>query len=106
MNLLTNCFLPLTTMKNMILVIFLIGGAFAVQAQEKQSLKDLLFSGKLKKDSTGVIRSTDDLSKKIDTSTKKEAQSVNTNAPVNVQQENNAVIAKTAVTANVAASGI
>jgi len=94
-------------MKNMILVIFLIGGAFAVQAQEKQSLKDLLFSGKLKKDSTGVIRSTDDLSKKIDTSTKKEAQSVNTNAPVaNVQQENNAVISKTALTANVVASGI
>ena len=77
------------------------------QEKEKQSLKNLLFSGKLKKDSTGVIRSTDDLSSKIDTSTKKEAQSVNTNAPVaNVQQENNAVISKTALTANVVASGI
>jgi hypothetical protein len=36
-----------------------------------QSLKDLLYSGKLKKDSTGVIRKTDDLSTKIDTVQKK-----------------------------------
>ena len=47
--------------------------AVAVQAQQKPLLKDLLYSGKLKKDSSGVIRSTDDLSSKIDTSTKKVA---------------------------------
>jgi hypothetical protein len=85
-------------MKHLILAIFLIGGAFAVQAQQKQSLRDLLFSGKLKKDSTGVIRSTDDLSSKIDTGSKKETQSVAvaTNAPaVNAQQDNNAVISNT-----------
>jgi len=57
-------------MKTLVLAL-LIFGAFTVQAQQKQSLKDLLYSGKLKKDSSGVIRSTDDLSSKIDTTTKK-----------------------------------
>jgi hypothetical protein len=53
----------------------LLAVAVGSQAQEKKpSLKDLLYGGKLKKDSTGVIRSTDDLSSKIDTSTKKEAE--------------------------------
>ena len=56
-------------MKYFILLLFL-GGLGVVQAQQKQSLKDLLYSGKLKKDSSGVIRSTDDLSTKIDTTTK------------------------------------
>ena len=84
----------------------LLSSAFLVQAQEKQSLKDLLFSGKLKKDSTGVIRSTDDLSKKIDTGTKKEIQPVNANMTTpNVQQEQNAVASKTAVAATAAAIG-
>jgi hypothetical protein len=95
-------------MKNLILTIFLFGG-FAVQAQEKekQSLKDLLYSGKLKKDSTGVIRNTDDLSKKIDTSTKKETQPVKTNVPAeNVQQDKNAVISKTDVNTNVTTGGV
>jgi len=41
-----------------------------------QTLKELLYSGKLKKDSSGVIRRTDDLSTKIDTSTKKEPEVV------------------------------
>ena len=36
-----------------------------------QSLKDLLYGGKLKNDSNSVVRKTDDLSTKIDTSTKK-----------------------------------
>lgn len=36
-----------------------------------QTLKELLYSGKLKKDSGTVIRSTDDLKSKIDTTTKK-----------------------------------
>jgi hypothetical protein len=107
MSLLTICFLPLIVMKTLILIIVLLGSAFLVQAQEKQSLKDLLFSGKLKKDSTGVIRSTDDLSKKIDTSTKKETQPVNANMPApNVQQDQNAVVSKTAVAASIAATGM
>jgi hypothetical protein len=58
------------------ILIFLVAGVLSVQAQQKPSLKDLLYSGKLKKDSTGVIRSTDDLSTKIDTSTKKEAEPI------------------------------
>jgi hypothetical protein len=96
-------------MKTLPLIIFLIAVAFSVQAQaqEKQSLRDLLYGGKLKKDSTGVIRSTDDLSKKIDTSTKKEAQPANTNVPAaNVQQDKNAVISKTAVTTSIATTGV
>src|SRR5262245_57482916 len=96
-------------MKNTILVVLLIGGAFAMQAQEKQSLKDLLFSGKLKKDSTGIVRSTDDLSKKIDTSTKKEALAPATNAQAAnapAQQDKNPTIAKTDANSNVTTGGI
>jgi hypothetical protein len=64
--------------------LFTLIGALSAQAQEKQSLKDLLYGGKLKKDSSGVIRSTDDLSSKIDTSTKKpvEAEKPKPAAPV------------------------
>jgi hypothetical protein len=93
-------------MKNVILIIFLIG-AYNVQAQvkEKQSLKDLLYGGKLKKDSSGVIRSTDDLSKKIDTSTKKETPPVETARPATNAQDKNAVISKTDVNSNVTISG-
>jgi len=100
------------TMKYLILILFLIGGVFTVQSQEKkQSLKDLLFSGKLKKDSTGVIRSTDDLSQKIDTTTKKEVPTVNSTAPTapvnnNVQQGNTAVNPSTAITTTATATGI
>ena len=36
-----------------------------------QSLKDLLYSGKLKSDTGSVVRKSDDLSTKIDTSTRK-----------------------------------
>src|SRR5215213_1466493 len=39
-----------------------------------QSLKDLLYSGKLKNDSNTVIRKTDDLNTKIDTARKKQAE--------------------------------
>lgn len=49
-------------------ILFLLASGFSADAQ---SLKDLLYSGKLKKDSSGVIRKTDDLSTKIDTTTKK-----------------------------------
>lgn len=76
------------------------------QEKEKQSLKDLLYGGKLKKDSTGVIRSTDDLSKKIDTSTKKETQPVKTNVPANAQQDKNAIIPKTDVNTNMLTTGV
>jgi len=89
-------------MKNLILTIFLFG-CLAVQAQEKekQSLKDLLYSGKLKKDSSGVIRSTDDLSKNIDTSTKKETLPVKTSVPAaNAPQDKNAVISNTDTNTN------
>ena len=62
--------------------LFLIG--ISAKAQEKQKLKDLLYSGKLKKDSTGVIRSTDDLSSKIDTTTKKDTVAVVKAKPADV----------------------
>jgi hypothetical protein len=95
-------------MKYAILILFLIGGVVMVQGQEKKpSLKDLLFSGKLKKDSSGVIRSTDDLSQKIDTTTKKEAQPVESNSPATkVQQDNSAVSSKAGVSTTVVASGL
>jgi hypothetical protein len=96
-------------MKTLILIVFLIG-ALGVQAQEKQSLKDLLYGGKLKKDSTGVIRSTDDLSKKIDTSTKKEAQAqpVKTSEPTTTAQpDKNTVTPKPDIDPNIpAAAGV
>jgi len=95
-------------MKSLFLVILLFA-CFAVHAQEKdkQSLKNLLFSGKLKKDSTGVIRSTDDLSAKIDTSTKKETAPVVTNQPAaNVQQDKNAAVSKETTATGVVATGI
>ena len=52
------------------ILFLLLAGLFAANA-DGQSLKDLLYSGKLKKDSNTVIRKGDDLSSKIDTSTKK-----------------------------------
>jgi len=54
-------------MKRGILFLFLA----ATFSSKAQSLKDLLYSGKLKMDSNTVVRKTDDLSTKIDTSTKK-----------------------------------
>ncbi len=59
-------------MKTWILILFITGG-FAAGAQQKQSLKDLLYSGKLKSDSGSVVRRDDDLSTKIDTASKKAA---------------------------------
>lgn len=47
---------------------------FSIITAQGQKLKDLLYSGKLKKDSTSVIRKTDDLTSKIDTASKKAAQ--------------------------------
>ena len=55
-------------MKKLIVFVFLAGAL----TSNGQTLKELLYSGKLKKDSTGVIRKSDDLSTKIDTVQKKE----------------------------------
>lgn len=60
-------------MKKGILALLVVS-SLAVSAQQKQSLKDLLYSGKLKSDSGTVIRKGDDLSSKIDTTTKKAAK--------------------------------
>ena len=60
-------------MKNAILLL-LLAATFTANSQSEtkpQSLKDLLYSGKLKLDSTAVIKKGDDLSTKIDTATKK-----------------------------------
>ncbi|MCR6719050.1 MAG: hypothetical protein NVV59_01920 [Chitinophagaceae bacterium] len=54
--------------KIFLLVTFLMVSSAALQAQ---SLKELLYSGKLKSDTGSVVRKTDDLSTKIDTSTRK-----------------------------------
>lgn len=53
--------------------LFLVTGSVAVSAQ---SLKDALFSGKLKSDSSKLIRKTDDLSKLIDTAARKRVDSL------------------------------
>lgn len=93
-------------MKYVILILVLISGAITMQGQEKKpSLKDLLFSGKLKKDSTGVVRSTDDLSQKIDTTTKKEAPTVNSNAQATGIQQDNAAATSKATTGTTVAAG-
>lgn len=44
------------------------------QAQQKPSLRDLLYSGRLKADSNTVVRRSDDLTTKIDTATRKPAE--------------------------------
>jgi hypothetical protein len=71
-------------MKNAILFL-LLAVSFTAQSQSdrKPTLKELLYGGKLKLDSTGVIRKSDDLSTKIDTSTKKAVEpTVQKPAPV------------------------
>ncbi len=54
-------------MKKGILILLLAAGFSA----DAQSIKDLLYSGKLKSDSNTVVRKSDDLSTKIDTAAKK-----------------------------------
>jgi hypothetical protein len=56
-------------MKKLLPLLFVL---FALNAQS-QSLKDLLFSGKMKTDSGTVVRKGEDLKDKVDTSTKKPA---------------------------------
>jgi hypothetical protein len=55
-------------------IIFLFIVCLAAVSAEAQSLKELMYSGKLKKDSSGVIRKTDDLQSKVDTAQKKQAE--------------------------------
>ena len=57
-------------MKKIILIALLVS-SFTMQAQ---TLKDLLYKGKLKSDTGSIVRKTDDLSAKIDTTTKKPAE--------------------------------
>ena len=66
-------------MKKLLFIVFLFAG---MQAQS-QSLKDLLFSGKMKTDSGTVVRKGDDLKDKVDTATKKQAPAP---APVAVEK--------------------
>ncbi|HPN57771.1 MAG TPA: hypothetical protein PLU11_01310, partial [Chitinophagaceae bacterium] len=56
-------------MKKLLLLVLVM---FALNAQS-QSLKDLLFSGKMKTDSGTVVRKGEDLKDKVDTATKKPA---------------------------------
>ncbi len=56
-------------MKPLLVLLFLAAGL----AADAQTLKELLYSGKLKNDSNTVIRKTDDLSTKIDTGDRKKA---------------------------------
>lgn len=65
-------------MKKAIFLLLVICTATFAQAQK---LKDLLYSGKLKKDSTSVLRKTDDLSAKIDTTSKKVEVQKQTTSP-------------------------
>lgn len=60
-------------MKITILFLFIAFGLNANAQSKPESLKDLLYSGKMKVDSTAVTRKGDDLRTKIDTSTKKVA---------------------------------
>ncbi len=77
-------------MKKTILFL-LLAVSFSANAQ---SLKDLLYGGKLKNDSNTVIRRTDDLSTKIDTGTRKPAETAKpkeATVNVGVQKQTNAV---------------
>lgn len=55
-------------------ILFLLIVCTAALRSEAQSLKDLLYGGKLKKDTSSVIRKTDDLQSKIDTAQKRQAE--------------------------------
>ena len=74
-------------MKKALVFLFLV----IATTSNAQSLKDLLYSGKLKKDSNVVIRKGDDLSSRIDTGQKKPAEpetAKNTTAPVDSTAKN------------------
>ena len=98
-------------MKKALVFLFLV----IATTSNAQSLKDLLYSGKLKKDSNIVIRKGDDLSSRIDTGQKKPVEpetAKNTAAPVDSMAKNlnspsdpaavpGAVVASTGVIATV-----
>ena len=74
-------------MKKALVFLFLV----IATTSNAQSLKDLLYSGKLKKDSNIVIRKGDDLSSRIDTGQKKPVEpetAKNTAAPVDSAAKN------------------
>lgn len=60
-------------MKTSILLAILL---FAINSNAQQSLKDLLYSGRLKSDTGSVVKKDDDLSTKIDSTAKKRADSI------------------------------
>ncbi len=78
------------------LLIILLFGSISISAQ---SLKDALYGGKLKSDSNSVIRKTDDLSTKIDTSTKKAV--VSEKAKANVAAKDSSITQKNIVSENI-----
>ncbi|MDQ6609031.1 MAG: hypothetical protein M3Y85_04340 [Bacteroidota bacterium] len=83
-------------MKNTILFLLLAAGLAAQsQSQPKTpSLKDLLYSGKLKLDSTAVIKKGDDLSSKIDTTTKTLADPNKSKVPTATDDRGKKLVAK------------
>ena len=70
---------------------------FTASITQAQSLKDMLYSGKLKKDSNVVIRKGEDLSSKIDTASRKPETEVVKAAPVQVDPEKKNTNADTAI---------
>lgn len=92
-------------MKKGILFLIMLGAL----TSNAQSLKDLLYSGKLKMDSNSVIRKTDDLNSKIDTATKKPAEAekpgVVTSADSSRKLNAAAVVTSTGNQADSAAAG-
>jgi hypothetical protein len=77
------------------LLFILFALAVATQSQA-QTLKELLYGGKLKMDSNSVIRKTDDLSTKIDTAQKKpEPVKATATAPVDTAVKNINPLVKT-----------
>jgi hypothetical protein len=59
--------------KLVLVLLFVVAGSVSSQAQ---SLKELLYGGKLRMDSNAVLRKTDDLKARIDTAQKKPAEPV------------------------------
>lgn len=60
--------------KGLLVLLLVVAGSVTANAQ---SLKDLLYGGKLRMDSNSVLRKTDDLKSRIDTGQKKRADTVN-----------------------------
>ena len=71
--------------KNSLFILVLI--LLSSSATYSQSLKDLLYKGKLKNDSNTVVRKTVDLSTKIDTGIKKPAEPVKTITTIDVVKD-------------------